>query len=71
MTKTRMLMEFIGSELSGGNEYEISAPRILVKDDIVIGPDDFERWIVQEVVFDYLDGFAFDPIVRVTLHKPS
>jgi hypothetical protein len=64
-----VLMEFVGLEVPGGNEYKVEVPRPPAQGEVVIGPDDFGRWTVDMIEFTYADGFAFEPEVRVILRR--
>jgi hypothetical protein len=65
----RARLRFKGLEKVGGEHYDVEIPRAPVVGDFVSGPDDFGIWRVEATVFDYRDGFAFDPHLLVALER--
>lgn len=66
---------FLGSRLWNGGDYypdPVGVPRVPVKGEHVVLPDDLGVWEVMDVIYDYSAGlYSGEPIVGVVCARPS
>lgn len=50
---------------ASGTLSDVPVPRVPAVDERVIGPDDFGKFTVASVTYEYAGGFAFEPTAVV------